>query len=155
MAGVALYFVSTRPPGQIISIKDDGNVTMVGGHFVLLVHTSKQRYCPENKQRWLFHKVLVGGKPTTFWLFVGSIPQPPIQIGEDYYGVELPLPAQADPGDWSYMSHTDYLCGMLHGLFGPAPSESPRIPLKVISPIGEKVLPLIPLAPTNLTSAHP
>ena len=132
--GTSLWY-SSRPPGTLISMTEDGSVSRSGdGKLILIVKVDRRRYCDSDTERWLMRQMDHDGQVVPVWRPIGNIPGPPTHLGDSTYALELDIPPEWDKPGTFYVARTNFHCGLGTALFDPQPTQTPPMPINVAPP---------------------
>ena len=129
-----MAYYSRRPPGTVLSIVEDTELTHVqDGKLTLVLRVDRHRYCEAHTDRWLFREEKTGGGEFPLFYWIGPIPTPPIRLGENTYGLQLTIPPEWDMPGVYYTAWTTYHCEPGATMLNPAPTQTRPMPINTIA----------------------
>jgi hypothetical protein len=125
-------YLNSGPSVTVQGITEaDGVVTSATG-INLIIHATRNRFCPETTARFLWRWTQFNGKKIIEYRpIIGPVSPPTPEPGVEYYMMTLELPPHTEPGEWFYQSVTVYNCSWLPGLETSRIRRSPPVLIRV------------------------
>lgn len=136
-SAVLLALDGSRAAVVITDLRETDGLAVQGGRLNILTGTDKRRDCPTTTSRFLWRWVADPDDPAQrIKLYVPLLgpPVPLASVGTERSILSVPLPSDIQPGDgWHYQSKSMRECPVLPALAGVVVSQSPNVPLQVLT----------------------
>lgn len=136
--GLGILIVERTGQGVVLTeLRETDGLIVQGGRLNILVGTDKTRDCPTTTARFLWRWVPDPGREGQHVKMHIPLLSPPLSlspVGSERSILSLPLPSDIQPGDgWYYASKSIRDCSFLPAFMGIAISQSPNVPLRVLT----------------------